>query len=87
MDSETPPDIKKICIVLLPILYQNITVYSSAIKFTHLMPGNVCVQAEGMMKPMKRLVLIQHNHGKILQKIKFSSQIASLYYYQKSTLK
>ena len=28
------------------MLYQHITAYSSAIKFTRLIPGNFCVQAE-----------------------------------------
>ena len=37
-------------------LNQHITAYSSAIKFTCLIPGNVCVQAEGMLKLMKTLV-------------------------------
>ena len=48
------------------MLYQHITAYSSAIKFTRLIPGNVCVQAEGMLKPMKTLVLIQHHFERIL---------------------
>ena len=48
------------------ILYQHITAYSSAIKFTRLIPGNVCAQAEGMLKPMKTLVLIQHHVERIL---------------------
>ena len=38
-------DIKK-KLQLFFILYQHITAYSSAIKFTRLIPGNVCVQAE-----------------------------------------
>ena len=41
------------------MIYQHITAYSFAIKFTRLIPGNVCVQAEGMLKPMETLVLIQ----------------------------
>ena len=41
------------------MLYQHITTYSFAIKFTRLIPGNVFVQAEGMLKPMETLVLIQ----------------------------
>ena len=41
------------------MLYQHITTYSFAIKCTRLIPGNVCVQAEGMLKPMETLVLIQ----------------------------
>ena len=44
------------------------TAYSSAIKFTLLIPGNVCVQAEGMLKFMKTLVLIQHYVERILYK-------------------
>ena len=48
------------------ILYLHITAYLSAIKFTRLIPGNVCVQAEGMLKPMKTLVLIQHHFERIL---------------------
>ena len=35
------------------MLYQHITAYSSAKKFSRLVPGNVCVQAEDMVKPMK----------------------------------
>ena len=34
--------------------------------FTRLIPGNVCVQAEDMVKPMKTLVLIQHHVERIL---------------------
>ena len=45
--------ISKKFIVILLKFYQHITAYSSAIKFTRLIPGNVCVQAEGMLKPMK----------------------------------
>ena len=41
------------------MIYQHITAYSFAIKFTRLIPGNVFVQAEGMLKPMETLVLIQ----------------------------
>ena len=47
-------------IVLVHTLSAYITAYSTDIKFTCLIPGNVCVQAEGMLKPMKTLVLIQH---------------------------
>ena len=42
------------------------TAYLSAIKFTRLIPGNVCVQAEGMLKSMKTLVLIQRHVERIL---------------------
>ena len=48
------------------MLYQHITAYSSAIKFTRLMLGNICVQAEGMPRPMEILVLAQHHVGRIL---------------------
>ena len=34
------------------------------------MPWNACVQAEGMLKPMKTLVLNQHHVDKILPKSK-----------------
>ena len=44
--------------IVLHILSAYITAYSSGIRFTRLIPGNVCVQAEGMLKPMKTLVLI-----------------------------
>ena len=40
--------------------------YSSTVKFSRLKPGNVCVQAEGMVKPMKTLALIQHHVERIL---------------------
>ena len=44
-------------------------------------PGNVCEQAEGMLKPMKTLVLTQHHVEKILlKKIKLPCQIVSPYY-------
>ena len=49
---QEPLLILKKFIVLLHTL-QHITAYSSAIKFTRLIPRNVCVQAEGMMKPVK----------------------------------
>ena len=44
------------------------TAYSSAIKFTLLIPRNVCVQAEGMLKITKTLVLIQHYVERIIFK-------------------
>ena len=51
------------------ILYQHATAYSSAIKFTRLMiHENIFVQAEGILKPMKTLVLIQHHVERILPK-------------------
>ena len=60
---------------------------SSAIKFTHLISENVCVQAESMLKPMKTLVLIQHHVERILEeKIKLSYQIISPYYQEKTAL-
>ena len=46
------------------MLYQHITAYSSAVKFTRLMLGNICVQAEGMPRPMEILVLTQHHVGR-----------------------
>ena len=48
-------------IILLLILYQHIAAYSCAIKFACLVPGNVCVQDEGMMKLIETLVLIQYH--------------------------
>ena len=42
--------ISKTFIVLLHTLSAYKTAYSSAIKVTRLISGNVCVQAEGMMK-------------------------------------
>ena len=59
MYSANPLDIKKLLFFF--ILYQHITVYSSSIKFNRLILGNVCVEAKGMLKPMKTLVLIQHH--------------------------
>ena len=47
MYSGTPLDIKKLQFFF--ILYQHRTAYSSAIKFTRLISGNVFVQAEGML--------------------------------------
>ena len=35
-----------------------------------MIPENICVLAEGMLKPMKTLVLIQHQVERILQKNK-----------------
>ena len=61
----TPLDIKKKFIVLL-LLYQHITAYLFAVKFTCLVPGNVCVQDEGMLKPMYTFVLIQHHVERML---------------------
>ena len=55
-----------IYIDLLPIITLIYSLNKSAIKFTLLTPGNVCVQAEGMLKPMKTLVLIQHHVERIL---------------------
>ena len=76
--SVVSDNILRICIqepLLIPkklqsffILYQHITAYSSAIKFTCLIPGNVCVPAEGTLKSMKTLVLIRHHAEIILQK-------------------
>ena len=63
---QEPLLISKMFIVLLHTLSAYVTAYSSAIKFTRLISGNVCVQAEGMLKPMKTLVLIQHHFERIL---------------------
>ena len=61
------------------MLYQNITAYSSAIKFTRLIPRNVCVQADGTMNSIKTLVLIQHLVERILyKKIKLSLKLPLL---------
>ena len=65
MYSGTPFDIKKF-IVFFFILHQHITADSSTIKFTCLIPGNVCVLAEGTVKPEKILVLIQHHVKRII---------------------
>ena len=62
---EIPVDIKKY-IYFFFILYQHITTYSSALVFTRLIPRKFCVQAEGMVKPMKTLVLIQDHVERIL---------------------
>ena len=64
MYSGTPLDIKK-KLQFFFILYQYITGYSSAIKFTRPIQGNVCVRVEGILKPMKTLVLIQHHVERI----------------------
>ena len=47
---------KKFMAVLHTLLAYNS--YSSTIKFTRLIPGNICAQAEGMLNPMKTLVLV-----------------------------
>ena len=47
--------------IVIHTFYQCITAYSSAIKLTCLIPGNVCVQDEGMVKSMFTFVLIQHH--------------------------
>ena len=65
MCKRTPPDIKKKLWFFL-MLYQHITTYSSAIKFAPLIRGNVCVKAEGMLKPMKTLVVIQHHVERVV---------------------
>ena len=61
--SAAADNILRICILKLLLtlkkiqfmmfILQHITAYSFAIKFTCLTPGNVCVQAEGMVKPKK----------------------------------
>ena len=52
----TPLDIKKL--IFLLHTYQHITAYSSAMKFTRRIPGNVCVQEKDIMEPMHPLVLM-----------------------------
>ena len=54
--------------VLLHTLSAYIKAYSSGIKITCLIPGNVCTQPEGMLKPMKTFLLIQHRVERILLK-------------------
>ena len=69
MYSGAPLDIIKIYSSFSYFISQHIAAYSSAIKFTRLMiPENICVQADGILKPMKTLVLIQHHVERILQK-------------------
>ena len=68
-------------IVLLHI-WQHITAYSSITKFTRLIPawdpGNVCVQIEDKVKPMKTFDPPPCRKNPI--KIKLSYQIVSPYY-------
>ena len=47
------------------------TAYSSAVKFTRLIPWNVWVQHESMVKTIYTLVLIQYHVIRILSKNKF----------------
>ena len=48
------------------ILFHTLSAYSSAIKFTRLISENSFVQAEGLLEPMKTLVLIQRHIERIL---------------------
>ena len=60
----TPLDIEKIIALL-----HTLSAYNSLLvrfTFTRLIPGNVCVQDEGMVKPTYTLVLIQHHVERIL---------------------
>ena len=66
MYSRTPPSITKFIVFFIP--HQHITANFSAITFTRMIPGNVYVQVEDMLKPMKTLVLIHVE--RILQKNK-----------------
>ena len=51
-------------------------------------PGDVVVQAEGMLQPLKTLVLIQHHVERILEeKTNLPYQIISPYYQKKITLR
>ena len=46
------------------VLLRTLSAYSSLFvryKFYSSDPGNVCVQAEGIVKPMKTLLLTQHH--------------------------
>ena len=66
MYSRTPPSITKFIVFFIP--HQHIIANLSAITFTRMIAGNVYVQVEGMLKPMKTLVLIHVE--RILQKNK-----------------
>ena len=51
------------------VLFHTLSAYNSLLvryKFARLIPGNVCVQAECMLKPMKTLVFIQYHVKRIL---------------------
>ena len=75
---QEPLLISKMFIVLLHTLSAYVIAYSSTIKFTRLISGNVCVQAAGMLKSMNTLVLIQRHIERILLKRKkLSYQIFS----------
>ena len=78
MYSVTPLDIKKIIVLLRTLSAYNsllvrYKVYSS--------DPRECLrtQAEGMVKPMKTLVLIQHHVKRILKKKNLSYQISAPY--------
>ena len=64
----TPLDIKKKAIVLFHTLsiYYHATANWSAIKYTYLIPGNICLQDESMVKPMYTLVMIHHHVERIV---------------------
>ena len=49
------------------VLLHTLSTYNSLL--VHDNRGNVCVKAEGMVKPMKTLVLIQHPIKRILERI------------------
>ena len=66
MYSRTPPSITKFIVFFIP--HQHIIANLSSITFTRMIAGNVYVQVEGMLKPMKTLVLIHVE--RILQKNK-----------------
>ena len=64
--------LKRFIVLLDTLPYHHITAYWSAIKFTRLIPGNVCLQDETMVTVMYNLMLIQHHVLRfeiILQKI------------------
>ena len=70
MCIQEPLLISKKIIVLLHTLsaYNSLLVHCKS--FTRLIPENVCVQAERMLKPMKTLVLSQRHVERILYKNK-----------------
>ena len=59
------------------MLYQHITVNSSAISFTRLIPESVYVQPEGTLKPMETFVLIQHHVERILLKTNCHTKLSA----------
>ena len=57
------------------VLLHTLSAYNSLLvryKVTRLIPGDACVQAGGMLKPVKTLVLIQQHVEKSYKKMKLS---------------